>query len=132
MGPGMRLLLVALAVVILMLCAYALRMRILMRKIGSIQIALRKPGQKWVNWIAVLSAHSLDLYSTISLRPGPNLRWARPLLSIQLLQMVGDVQVVELGYRKEKWELASEPDEISALVAWMDSSAPEGDRVTDL
>ncbi|VEI13769.1 DUF2550 family protein [Trueperella bialowiezensis] len=118
---------VAVLLVVLVIGAvYLVRMRRLLNEPGSIQVAIRHGGG-WRNGVVILSEHSLDVYYTRSLKWSPSLQTSRDHIAFELKPARAGVQIVVLNIPGDRWQLASSPGEISALLSWIDSAAPEAE-----
>lgn len=114
-------------VVLLFVVVYLLRIRYLLNHPGSIQVALRRQDEPWRNGIAMLSDDTLDLYPTRSLSWGPSWQAVRDEMKFELKSERDGVQIVTLILPTERWDIASSGGEISALLSWIDSGAPEAE-----
>lgn len=123
--------LVALALALLL--AYLFRIRYLLNHEASIQVSVRGEDGRWHNAIAILGPDSLDLYSTRSVVLVPKVRWARKTMSFEVHRPRGGISVVTIlmpgipGGPGDSRRVASSPEEMAALLSWMDSSRPSAE-----
>lgn len=117
------LVIIALAFVV----PYLLRIRYLLNHEASIQVSLRSAEGRWCNAIAILGPDTLDLFLTRSFSWLPSQRWNRQEMSFEAHRPRGGIRVVTIILPETSWRLASSPDEMSALLSWMDSSRPEAE-----
>ncbi|QOQ39236.1 DUF2550 family protein [Trueperella pecoris] len=106
---------------------YLLRIRYLLNHEASIQVSLRSTEGRWCNAIAILGPDTLDLFLTRSFSWLPSQRWNRQEMSFEAHRPRGGIRVVTIILPETSWRLASSPDEMSALLSWMDSSRPEAE-----
>ncbi|MCM3906812.1 DUF2550 family protein [Trueperella bernardiae] len=112
---------------------YLYRIRYLLNHEASIQVSVRGEDGAWHNVIAILGPESLDLYSTRSLSLAPKVRWVRNTMSFEVQRPRGGISVATVlmpgkpGSAGESRRVASSPEEMAALLSWMDSSRPSAE-----
>lgn len=119
---GIRGFLAVIALVLVIV--YLFRIRYLLNHEASIQVTLRGEDGRWRNAIAILGNESLDLYGTRSFAWLPMKRWKRQDMSFEVHRPRGGIRVVTIILPEESWRVASSPEEMSALLSWMDSAPP--------
>ena len=119
--------LVALLAVVL-LAVFLPRLRSIAGRVGSFECALQRPGgMAWTSGLALFTDNSLRWYRLMSLAPSPARIWARGYLEMGPARRRGaGSKVVEVPCTSGDvvFELAMHEDSHSALVAWLESTAP--------
>lgn len=129
---------VAIAVTVLVLLAggFLLRLRYLAGQVGSFECALRPRGaQHWLSGVASFQLDSLEWYRLVSFSTRPSRSWSR--LNLELSEArrrreqgrVVEVHCVDATRSPEGFDLAMMEESHSALIAWVESAAPEQPRL---
>ena len=125
---------VALVVLVLVLLAggFLVRLRYLAGQVGSFECAMRLPGgQRWLSGVASFRLDSLEWYRLVSFSTRPSRSWSR--LNLELSEVrrrreqgrVVEVHCVDATAGSDGFDLAMMEESHSALVAWVESAAPE-------
>ena len=129
---------VAIVAVTLMLLTggFLVRLRYLAGQVGSFECAMRTPGaQHWLSGVASFRLDSLEWYRLVSFSTRPSRSWSR--LNLELSEArrrreqgrVVEVHCVDATRSPEGFDLAMMEESHSALVAWVESAAPEQPRL---
>ena len=125
---------VALVVIVLVLLAggFLARLRYLAGQVGSFECALRPRGaQRWLSGVASFRLDSLEWYRLMSLSTRPSRVWRRLDLELSAARRrreqgrVVEVHCVDATAGSDGFDLAMMEESHSALVAWVESAAPE-------
>lgn len=131
--------------IVLLIAAFLIRLRFLAGQVGSFECAWRgSRASRWFSGVASFRHDSLDWYRLISLSIRPTRSWSRlDLELIEARRRRADSRVVHvecaLGAQARpsgarvapdpSFELAMMEESYSALVAWVESAAPEQPRL---
>lgn len=132
-------------ITVVLIAAFLIRLRFLAGQVGSFECAWRgSRATRWFSGVAAFRHDSLDWYRLISLSLRPTRSWSRlDLELIEARRRRADSRVVDvecaLGARAASspaqaasvpaFELAMMEESYSALVAWVESAAPEQPRL---
>ena len=125
---------VALVVIVLVLLigGFLARLRYLAGQVGSFECAMRLPGgQRWLSGVASFRLDSLQWYRLMSLSTRPSRVWRRLDLELSAARRrreqgrVVEVHCVDATAGSDGFDLAMMEESHSALVAWVESAAPE-------
>ena len=125
---------VAIVAVTLMLLTGGLlvRLRYLAGQVGSFECAMRTPGaQHWLSGVASFRLDSLEWYRLMSLSTRPSRVWRRLDLELSAARRrreqgrVVEVHCVDATGSPDGFDLAMMEESHSALIAWVESAAPE-------
>ena len=125
---------VALVVIVLVLLigGFLARLRYLAGQVGSFECALRPRGaQRWLSGVASFRLDSLEWYRLMSLSTRPSRVWRRLDLELSAARRrreqgrVVEVHCVDATAGPDGFDLAMMEESHSALVAWVESAAPE-------
>ena len=125
---------VALVVIVLVLLigGFLVRLRYLAGQVGSFECAMRLPGgQRWLSGVASFRLDSLQWYRLMSLSTRPSRVWRRLDLELSAARRrreqgrVVEVHCVDATAGSDGFDLAMMEESHSALVAWVESAAPE-------
>ena len=125
---------VAIVAVTLMLLTggFLVRLRYLAGQVGSFECAMRTPGaQHWLSGVASFRLDSLEWYRLMSLSTRPSRVWRRLDLELSAARRrreqgrVVEVHCVDATRSPEGFDLAMMEESHSALIAWVESAAPE-------
>ena len=115
---------------------FVVRLRYLAGRVGSFECALRPRGaQRWLSGVASFQLDSLEWYRLVSFSTKPSRSWSR--LNLELSEArsrreqgrVVEVHCVDATRSPEGFDLAMMEESHSALVAWVESAAPEQPRL---
>ena len=129
---------VAIVAVTLMLLTggFLVRLRYLAGQVGSFECAMRTPGaQHWLSGVASFRLDSLEWYRLMSLSTRPSRVWRRLDLELSAARRrreqgrVVEVHCVDATRSPEGFDLAMMEESHSALIAWVESAAPEQPRL---
>ena len=129
---------VAIAVTVLVLLAggFLLRLRYLAGQVGSFECAMRPTGgQRWMSGVASFQLDSLEWYRLVSLSTRPTRVWRRLDLELSAARRrreqgrVVEVHCVDATAGSDGFDLAMMEESHSALIAWVESAAPEQPRL---
>ena len=108
------------------------RLRYLAGQVGSFECAMRLPGgQRWLSGVASFRLDSLQWYRLMSLSTRPSRVWRRLDLELSAAKRrreqgrVVEVHCVDATAGSDGFDLAMMEESHSALVAWVESAAPE-------
>ena len=111
---------------------HRLRLRYLAGQVGSFECALRPRGaQRWLSGVASFRLDSLQWYRLMSLSTRPSRVWRRLDLELSAAKRrreqgrVVEVHCVDATAGSDGFDLAMMEESHSALVAWVESAAPE-------
>ena len=125
---------VAIVAVTLMLLTggFLVRLRYLAGQVGSFECAMRTPGaQHWLSGVASFRLDSLEWYRLMSLSTRPSRVWRRLDLELSAARRrreqgrVVEVHCVDATGSPDGFDLAMMEESHSALIAWVESAAPE-------
>ena len=121
---------------VLLVGGFLVRLRYLAGQVGSFECAMRPTGgQRWMSGVASFQLDSLEWYRLMSLSTRPTRVWRR--LDLELSEArrrreqgrVVEVHCVDATRSPEGFDLAMMEESHSALVAWVESAAPEQPRL---
>lgn len=117
---------------VLLTGGFLVRLRYLAGQVGSFECAMRLPGgQRWLSGVASFRLDSLQWYRLMSLSTRPSRVWRRLDLELSAAKRrreqgrVVEVHCVDATAGSEGFDLAMMEESHSALVAWVESAAPE-------
>ena len=119
-------------VLVLLIGGFLARLRYLAGQVGSFECAMRLPGgQRWLSGVASFRLDSLQWYRLMSLSTRPSRVWRRLDLELSAAKRrreqgrVVEVHCVDATAGSDGFDLAMMEESHSALVAWVESAAPE-------
>ena len=117
---------------VLLTGGFLVRLRYLAGQVGSFECAMRLPGgQRWLSGVASFRLDSLEWYRLMSLSTRPSRVWRRLDLELSAAKRrreqgrVVEVHCVDATAGSDGFDLAMMEESHSALVAWVESAAPE-------
>ena len=117
---------------VLLAGGFLVRLRYLAGQVGSFECAMRLPGgQRWLSGVASFRLDSLQWYRLMSLSTRPSRVWRRLDLELSAAKRrreqgrVVEVHCVDATRSPDGFDLAMMEESHSALVAWVESVAPE-------
>ena len=117
---------------VLLAGGFLVRLRYLAGQGGSFECAMRLPGgQRWLSGVASFRLDSLQWYRLMSLSTRPSRVWRRLDLELSAARRrreqgrVVEVHCVDATAGSDGFDLAMMEESHSALVAWVESAAPE-------
>ena len=117
---------------VLLTGGFLVRLRYLAGQVGSFECAMRLPGgQRWLSGVASFRLDSLQWYRLMSLSTRPSRVWRRLDLELSAARRrreqgrVVEVHCVDATAGSDGFDLAMMEESHSALVAWVESAAPE-------
>ena len=117
---------------VLLAGGFLVRLRYLAGQVGSFECAMRLPGgQRWLSGVASFRLDSLQWYRLMSLSTRPSRVWRRLDLELSAAKRrreqgrVVEVHCVDATASPDGFDLAMMEESHSALVAWVESAAPE-------
>ena len=117
---------------VLLAGGFLVRLRYLAGQVGSFECAMRLPGgQRWLSGVASFRLDSLQWYRLMSLSTRPSRVWRRLDLELSAAKRrreqgrVVEVHCVDATANPDGFDLAMMEESHSALVAWVESAAPE-------
>jgi len=117
---------------VLLAGGFLVRLRYLAGQVGSFECAMRLPGgQRWLSGVASFRLDSLQWYRLMSLSTRPSRVWRRLDLELSAAKRrreqgrVVEVHCVDATAGSDGFDLAMMEESHSALVAWVESAAPE-------
>ena len=117
---------------VLLAGGFLVRLRYLAGQVGSFECAMRLPGgQRWLSGVASFRLDSLQWYRLMSLSTRPSRVWRRLDLELSAARRrreqgrVVEVHCVDATATPDSFDLAMMEESHSALVAWVESAAPE-------
>ena len=117
---------------VLLAGGFLVRLRYLAGQVGSFECAMRLPGgQRWLSGVASFRLDSLQWYRLMSLSTRPSRAWRRLDLELSAARRrreqgrVVEVHCVDATAGSDGFDLAMMEESHSALVAWVESAAPE-------
>ena len=117
---------------VLLAGGFLVRLRYLAGQVGSFECAMRLPGgQRWLSGVASFRLDSLQWYRLMSLSTRPSRVWRRLDLELSAARRrreqgrVVEVHCVDATAGSDGFDLAMMEESHSALVAWVESAAPE-------
>ena len=117
---------------VLLAGGFLVRLRYLAGQVGSFECAMRLPGgQRWLSGVASFRLDSLQWYRLMSLSTRPSRVWRRLDLELAAARRrreqgrVVEVHCVDATAGSDGFDLAMMEESHSALVAWVESAAPE-------
>ena len=117
---------------VLLTGGFLVRLRYLAGQVGSFECALRPRGaQRWLSGVASFRLDSLEWYRLMSLSTRPSRVWRRLDLELSAARRrreqgrVVEVHCVDATAGSDGFDLAMMEESHSALVAWVESAAPE-------
>ena len=117
---------------VLLAGGFLVRLRYLAGQVGSFECAMRLPGgQRWLSGVASFRLDSLEWYRLMSLSTRPSRVWRRLDLELSAARRrreqgrVVEVHCVDATAGSDGFDLAMMEESHSALVAWVESAAPE-------
>ena len=117
---------------VLLAGGFLVRLRYLAGQVGSFECAMRLPGgQRWLSGVASFRLDSLQWYRLMSLSTRPSRVWRRLDLELSAARRrreqgrVVEVHCVDATAVSDGFDLAMMEESHSALVAWVESAAPE-------
>ena len=117
---------------VLLTGGFLVRLRYLAGQVGSFECAMRLPGgQRWLSGVASFRLDSLQWYRLMSLSTRPSRVWRRLDLELSAAKRrreqgrVVEVHCVDATAGSDGFDLAMMEESHSALVAWVESAAPE-------
>ena len=117
---------------VLLTGGFLVRLRYLAGQVGSFECAMRLPGgQRWLSGVASFRLDSLQWYRLMSLSTRPSRVWRRLDLELSAAKRrreqgrVVEVHCVDATAGPDGFDLAMMEESHSALVAWVESAAPE-------
>ena len=117
---------------VLLTGGFLVRLRYLAGQVGSFECAMRPPGaQHWLSGVASFRLDSLEWYRLMSLSMRPSRVWRRLDLELSAARRrreqgrVVEVHCVDATGSPDGFDLAMMEESHSALVAWVESAAPE-------
>ena len=117
---------------VLLAGGFLVRLRYLAGQVGSFECAMRLPGgQRWLSGVASFRLDSLQWYRLMSLSTRPSRVWRRLDLELSAAKRrreqgrVVEVHCVDATAGSDGFDLAMMEESPSALVAWVESAAPE-------
>ena len=123
-------------VLVLLIGGFLARLRYLAGQVGSFECAMRPTGgQRWMSGVASFQLDSLEWYRLVSLSTRPTRVWRRLDLELSTARRrreqgrVVEVHCVDATRSPEGFDLAMMEESHSALVAWVESAAPEQPRL---
>lgn len=133
MGQHVWMIVVIVAIVLVLLTGgFLVRLRYLAGQVGSFECAMRPPGtQRWLSGVASFRLDSLEWYRLVSLSTRPSRVWRRLDLELSAARRrreqgrVVEVHCVDATGSPDGFDLAMIEESHSALVAWVESAAPE-------
>ena len=121
---------------VLLAGGFLVRLRYLAGQVGSFECAMRLPGgQRWLSGVASFRLDSLQWYRLMSLSTRPSRVWRRLDLELSAAKRrreqgrVVEVHCVDATASPDGFDLAMMEESHSALVAWVESAAPEQPRL---
>ena len=121
---------------VLLIGGFLVRLRYLAGQVGSFECAMRPTGgQRWMSGVASFQFDSLEWYRLVSLSTRPTRVWRRLDLELSAARRrreqgrVVEVHCVDATRSPEGFDLAMMEESHSALVAWVESAAPEQPRL---
>ena len=121
---------------VLLTGGFLVRLRYLAGQVGSFECAMRLPGgQRWLSGVASFRLDSLEWYRLMSLSTRPSRVWRRLDLELSAARRrreqgrVVEVHCVDATAGPDGFDLAMMEESHSALVAWVESAAPEQPRL---
>ena len=118
----------ALALLVLLALLFVVRLRSVAGRLGSFECAWRPSHTtRWSSGVSMFTNDALRWYRLMSLAPSPARIWARGYLEMGPARRRGaGSKVVEVPCTSGDvvFELAMHEDSHSALVAWLESTAP--------
>ena len=121
---------------VLLIGGFLVRLRYLAGQVGSFECAMRPTGgQRWMSGVASFQFDSLEWYRLVSLSTRPTRVWRRLDLELSSARRrreqgrVVEVHCVDATRSPEGFDLAMMEESHSALVAWVESAAPEQPRL---
>ena len=121
---------------VLLTGGFLVRLRYLAGQVGSFECAMRTPGtQRWLSGVASFRFDSLEWYRRMSLSMRPSRVWRRLDLELSAARRrreqgrVVEVHCVDATAGPDGFDLAMMEESHSALVAWVESAAPEQPRL---
>lgn len=121
------------ALVLLLLLVFLLRLRIIASSVGSFECALRPAGaDRFISGVAAFGDEAITWHRLVSLSPWPYYRMARDVFEVTSSRPRGaDGRVIDVScvVGGQRIELAMLEDSHSALVAWLESAAPSQPRL---
>ena len=117
---------------VLLAGGFLVRLRYLAGQVGSFECAMRLPGgQRWLSGVASFRLDSLQWYRLMSLSTRPSRVWRRLDLELSAARRrreqgrVVEVHCVDATAGSDGFDLAMMEESHSALIAWVESAAPE-------
>ena len=117
---------------VLLTGGFLVRLRYLAGQVGSFECAMRPRGaQRWLSGVASFRLDSLEWYRLMSLSTRPSRVWRRLDLELSAARRrreqgrVVEVHCVDATAGSDGFDLAMMEESHSALVAWVESAAPE-------
>ena len=127
---------IAVTILVLLIGGFLGRLRYLAGQVGSFECAMRPTGgQRWMSGVASFQFDSLEWYRLVSLSTRPTRVWRRLDLELSAARRrreqgrVVEVHCVDATRSPEGFDLAMMEESHSALVAWVESAAPEQPRL---
>ena len=127
---------IAVTALVLLTGGFLIRLRHLAGQVGSFECAMRPTGgQRWMSGVASFQLDSLEWYRLVSLSMRPTRVWRRLDLELSTARRrreqgrVVEVHCVDATRSPEGFDLAMMEESHSALVAWVESAAPEQPRL---
>ena len=127
---------IAVTILVLLIGGFLVRLRDLAGQVGSFECAMRPTGgQRWMSGVASFQFDSLEWYRLVSLSTRPTRVWRRLDLELSAARRrreqgrVVEVHCVDATRSPEGFDLAMMEESHSALVAWVESAAPEQPRL---
>ena len=121
---------------VLLAGGFLVRLRYLAGQVGSFECAMRLPGgQRWLSGVASFRLDSLQWYRLMSLSTRPSRVWRRLDLELSAARRrreqgrVVEVHCVDATAGSDGFDLAMMEESHSALIAWVESAAPEQPRL---
>ena len=133
---GWMIAMIVAVTLVLLAGGFLVRLRYLAGQVGSFECAMRTPGtQRWLSGVASFRFDSLEWYRLMSLSMRPSRVWRRLDLELSAARRrreqgrVVEVHCVDATRSPDGFDLAMMEDSHSALVAWVESAAPEQPRL---
>ena len=137
MGQHVWMIVAIVAIALVLLTGgFLARLRYLAGQVGSFECAMRPAGgQRWLSGVASFRLDSLEWYRLVSFSTRPSRSWSR--LNLELSEArrrreqgrVVEVHCVDATAGPDGFDLAMMEESHSALVAWVESAAPEQPRL---
>ena len=137
MGQHVWMIVAIVAIALVLLTGgFLARLRYLAGQVGSFECAMRPAGgQRWLSGVASFRLDSLEWYRLMSLSTRPSRVWRRLDLELSAARRrreqgrVVEVHCVVATAGPDGFDLAMMEESHSALVAWVESAAPEQPRL---